>query len=489
MRKTTSMVLAALALTTLSVPLFAQKAKGEKAVTEAAAKNVAGVWKGTLGVSGIQLRLVVTLTQGKDGALTGDLESPDQGPGKTALSGGKIKGDKVKIELSSIRGVFEGKLSADGQTIDGTWTQVAPLPLTLKRTTAEAVAQELDRPQTPKKPYPYLEEEVSYENKDAKVKLAGTLTLPKGSGPFPVALLITGSGAQDRNESLMAHQPFLVLADHLTRQGIAVLRVDDRGVGKSTGNFAEATTADFVTDVLAGVEYLKTRKEIDPKHIGLIGHSEGGLIAPAVAVKSKDVAFIVLMAGTGLPGSDILTMQSELIAKAAGALDNARAINRKLMEQVFVVVREEKDNEKALTKIKAVWDKVKSEAEPVLKAQLDAVDATIVPQFRPFLSPWMRYFLDYDPRAALKQVACPVLAINGELDLQVPPKEDLAEIEAALKAGGNPDYSIVLLPKLNHLFQTAKTGSPQEYGQIKETMAPLALKTMSDWILKHTGQR
>lgn len=489
MNNLTKLVVTMIMILPAPSPLLAQKTTANPTTkTSVTKKSVEGTWKGALAVGGIELRLVAHLKQNAEGTLTGTLDSPDQNAAGIKITKGQIKGNAVRIEISSIRGVFEGKLSADGTKIVGTWAQGAGLPLTLTKTTTDAIATELERPQNPKKPYPYKEEDVTYQNKKDNTKLAGTLTIPQGDAPFPVVILITGSGPQDRDESLLGHKPFLVLSDYLTRLGIAVLRVDDRGVGGSSGNIALSTTDDFVGDVLTSVDYLKTRKEIDPKRIGLIGHSEGGIIAPAAAARSKDVAFIVLMAGTGLPGSDILYMQSALIAKAGGAPNDAIAFNRKVMEQMFAVMKSEKDNDKAVAKMKEEWKKIKADVPADKQKEIAAADASIEPQFRQLLNPWFRYFIDYDPRTALKQVACPVLAINGEFDLQVPAKEDLAEIEAALKAGGNKDYTVVLLPKLNHLFQTTTTGSPAEYGRIKETIAPVALKTMGDWILKRVAK-
>jgi pimeloyl-ACP methyl ester carboxylesterase len=338
----------------------------------------------------------------------------------------------------------------------------------------------LNRPQEPKKPYPYDEEEVDYENKRDGVKLAGTLTLPRGKGPFPAALLITGSGPQDRNESLLGHKPFLVLADYLTRQGIVVLRVDDRGVGGSTGSVPDSTTENFAADVTTGIEFLKTRKEIDPKHIGLIGHSEGGLIAPLVAAQNGDVAFIVLMAGTGLTGEEILYLQGALILKAGGASAEQLAKQRATQEGMFKILKEEKDPATAEKRLheelsRNLTEEAKKKSEQAIAAQIKRAN-----------TPWFRYFLTLDPRPALRKVKCPVLALNGENDLQVPATENLREIEAALKAGGNKDVTIVSLPKLNHLFQTSETGSMSEYAKIEETIAPVALKTIGDWVLKRT---
>jgi pimeloyl-ACP methyl ester carboxylesterase len=312
------------------------------------------------------------------------------------------------------------------------------------------------------------------------VKLAGTLTFPRGKGPFPAVLLITGSGPQDRNESLLGHKPFLVLADYLTRQGIAVLRVDDRGVGGSTGSTPNSTTENFAADVMAGIEFLKTCKEIDPKQIGLIGHSEGGMIAPLVAAQNSDVAFIVLMAGAGLTGEEILYMQGAMIMKANGASVHQLAKQRATQESMFKILKEEKDPAAAEKRLREELSKSLTEEEKKKAEQ------TIAVHIKLSNTPWFRYFLTLDPRPALRKVKCPVLALNGENDLQVSANENLREIEAALKAGGNNDVTIARLPKLNHLFQTSQTGSPNEYIKIEETIAPVALKTIGDWILKRT---
>jgi pimeloyl-ACP methyl ester carboxylesterase len=315
------------------------------------------------------------------------------------------------------------------------------------------------------------------------------LTLPSDKGVFPAVLLISGSGPQDRNETIYNHHPFLVLADYLTRQGIAVLRVDDRGVGESTGDFSQATSEDFASDVLAGVEYLKTCKEIDPKKIGLIGHSEGGLIAPMVAVKSPDVAFIVLMAGTGLTGEEISYLQGALIAKAMDASEEDIAKNRRFNEKIFSVIKEEKDKKMAEERLHQMfmeyWEKM-SEEEKNIIGDIGDPEEYLEAQLQNLLSPWLKFFLTYDPKPTLSKLKCPVLAINGEKDLQVPPKENLSAIEEALVAGGNKNFIVKELPGLNHLFQTAQTGVPSEYAKIEETISPIALKIITDWILEHT---
>ena len=317
------------------------------------------------------------------------------------------------------------------------------------------------RPQEPTPPYPYQEEQVTFVNAKAGITFAGTLTLPASPTASPAVVLITGSGAQDRDETIAGHKPFLVLADALTRRGIAVLRVDDRGVGGSGGTMATATSEDFVDDALAAVAYLRGRKDIDAKRIGLVGHSEGGLIAPIAATRSKDIAFIVLMAGPGITGDQILFLQGAAIMRANGASEAAISRNREVKQRLFDVIRTEKDDAAAKEKIKS-----------------------IAPGQERVATPWFRYFLSYDPVPVLQKVTCPVLAINGEKDLQVPYRENLDAIGKALRAGGNTDVTTLSMPNLNHLFQTSQTGAPSEYAKIAETFAPAALDAISDWILK-----
>jgi pimeloyl-ACP methyl ester carboxylesterase len=445
--------------------------------------DIKGNWLGALSFSGAELRLIVKITIDSSGKLITALDSPDQGATNIPVEETGFQNGHLSLAVKSIGGGLEGDLAEDKTMIQATWTQGGmSLPLELKR--IDSIPQ-LNRPQEPKPPFPYDEREVTYENKGAGVTLAGTLTLPRTGGPFPVVLLITGSGAQNRNEELMGHKPFLVLADYLTRRGIAVLRVDDRGVGQSTGQFKTATSLDFLGDVLAGVAYLKTVKEIDPRHIGLIGHSEGGMIAPLAAVKSPDVAFIVLMAGPGIPGDQLLALQQALIEKAQGMNDEIISKNSKIQEQVLAVAKSSLDSAAAAAKIhQIIKDGIAQMTEEEKKQPAYAPEMVEV-SVQQVLSPWFRYFMTYDPRPTLEKVKCPVLAINGEKDLQVPPKQNLSAIEKYLKKAGNKDFTVKELPGLNHLFQTATTGSPDEYVKIEETISPSALSTISDWILAH----
>jgi hypothetical protein len=450
-------------------------------------ENIEGIWQGTLKVSVMELRVVFKISKKPDGTLSATLDSPDQGAKDIPVDKVELKNNNLRLDVKSIQGVFEGEIKENGATIQGQWKQAGmSLPLILKRVDK---VPEVRRPQEPKRPYPYDEEEIVYENKSAGIKLAGTLTFPRTKGPFPAVLLITGAGPQDRNETLLGHRPFLVLADYLTRRGVAVLRVDDREVGSSTGNFSEATSKDFASDVLAGVGYLKGRKEINPKQIGLIGHSEGGVIAPMVAVQSPDVAFIVMMAGTGLTGEEILYLQSDMILKAAGATDKIVAFIRETQEREFAVIKKEKNRAIAEKKLREILQWQKQVQEKLSKQEqewLDSLGDMSELEIKMVLSPWFRQFLTYDPRPTLMKVKCPVLAIIGELDLQVAPKENLCAIEEALKAGGNKHYVVKELPKLNHLFQTAKTGALSEYAKIEETVSPTALELIADWILEQT---
>ncbi len=322
---------------------------------------------------------------------------------------------------------------------------------------------------------PYLSKDVTFGNHAANVTLAGTLTLPNSTGRFPAVLLISGSGPNTRNETVAGHRIFLAIADYLTRHGIVVLRYDKRGVGKSTGNYAAATTMSFASDALAGVEYLKTVKQVNPKEIGLIGHSEGAEIAPIVADRSHDVAFIVMLGGPGVPGYRIILSQLALIDRASGVKKSSVDSELALESRLLNIVRTEKDSARAADQLKEIL--VKEDRQPAATA-----DAAV----SELLSPWYREFLSYDPRPALEKVKCPVLGLWGSKDLQVAPAENMPAVRKALQEGGNKHFKLVEIKKLNHLLQTAKTGSPLEYGMIKEAISPKALSTMTNWILKET---
>lgn len=449
-------------------------------------RGVEGDWIGSGEIGALKFKFALHIAKGSDGKLSGKFDSIDQGANGLEFDTVELTGSTLRCEAKALGVVFETVLNEKGDELTGALKQgPASYPIAFKRGGFRAA----NRPQTPKKPYPYYEEEVAYNNSSDGVKLAGTLTLPRAKGTVPAVILITGSGPQDRDETIMEHKPFLVLADHLTRHGIAVLRVDDRGVGGTSQGSRNATTENLVGDVLAGVAFLKGRKDIDQRRIGLIGHSEGGMVAPMAAIRSKDVAFIVMMAGLGQTGGDTILAQAELIAMAKGASTADIAGTLTAFKNIFRILKEHPDNKGAEKQISEALDKqltVLREAERLsLGPQLESMKE----QVQVFTSPWYRYFVAFDPRPVLKKISVPVLAIGGENDFQVPAKENLTLIGSALKAGGNKDYTTAILPKLNHIFQTCATGSPDEYGLIEETISPAALDVITKWVLAHTGAK
>jgi pimeloyl-ACP methyl ester carboxylesterase len=464
----------------MSAPLFA---------ADSPYAPIMGTWTGNLAVMGQQVRLAVNLSIADDGSLKATLDSPDQGVSGIPVDACTFEGGVLKLDLKSIGGnaAYEGTLDTAADEFKGQWKQSGmTFELNLKRAAGPVKD---NRPQEPKEPFPYKAEDVTYSNARSEgVTLAATLTIPEGEGPFPAVVLITGSGAEDRNETLMGHKPFLVIADYLTRQGIAVLRADDRGVGGSTGDYQAATSEDFATDALAGVDYLLTRPEIDAKHIGLIGHSEGGIIGPLAAVQSKDVAFVVLLAGPGVDGKAILFQQSKDILRAMGASEEQQKAQPEIQERIFNIVLTEKDPKVAEPKLRALMEEVAKKQPDAQKLPKEQLDSQINAQVMFVNSPWFRFFLTYDPAPTLSRLQIPVLAVNGSLDLQVNAAINLPAIEDALKDGGNKDFTIKEFPGLNHLFQHAKTGTLAEYSQIEETFSEEAMAFIADWIKAHTGK-
>lgn len=449
-------------------------------------QRIIGRWMGKLKINNIgkELRLVFDFSEDSQNGIYATLSSPDQRVNNIPVSNLEFSNNHLMIEIKIAGAQFEGIMAEDNSAVEGTWSQRGnSLPLILRKTEEDAVIQELKRPQEPRKPYAYVEEDVVFKNENAGVKLAGTLTIPVGEGPFPAVVLISGSGPQDRNESFMMHKPFLVWADYLTKNNIAVLRYDDRGFGKSTGDFSSATSMDFVRDAISAVDFLKTRKEINPQKIGLVGHSEGGLIAPIAAVQSPDIAYIILMAGPGLKGSEVLLTQQKAILKANGISNLTISAMQELNSKLFEIVRSEKNDSSALHKLKLTAKEFTSTLDTNIIQELKNVGTDInEEQLSRLLSPWFRYFIEFNPQQWLEQVVCPVLALNGSKDVQVTAEENLAGISKALNEGGNKNYTVKELPGLNHLFQHAEKGTLDEYSKIEETISPEVLKIMSDWI-------
>jgi hypothetical protein len=439
------------------------RAQAQAAAPSNPSAALEGDWAGQLDAGALKLRLrlhVHTL----DGRTTATLDSPDQNatglPATITVDAGR-----VHMTASGAKGAFDGELTADGASLKGSWSGA---PTTLTRLAPGQTIAEPRRPQTPARPYPYREEQVAYPGGSAGVRLAGTLTLPEGKGPFAAVVLIAGSGANGRDEKVFGHAPFLVLADHLTRHGVAVLRFDKRGVGQSTGDFAAATTADFAADAEAGAAYLRSRPEIDRRRIGLIGHSEGGVIAPMVAERDPAIAFLVLMAGPGVRGDRIIMAQTRAIAAASGAPPAALEAGEARQRRFLDVLMAAKDQAAAETAVRGM-----------LEGRMP--DAAVEAQVKVAASPWYRSYIAYDPAPALRRLRIPVLALIGSKDLQVPPDQNLPALRAAL--AGDPRAEVAELPGLNHLFQPATTGSPAEYGQIEQTLSLIALDRISSWIL------
>ncbi|MEW4569623.1 alpha/beta hydrolase [Tautonia sp. JC769] len=450
-----------------------------------------GIWQGPIELplgQSLRVALRVETVEGSPDTRRAVFDSIDQDVKGIPVTAISVEGKRVRFEVKSIGGTFEGTIDEDRTRLEGQWTQsILNLPLTLEKVEATST---LDRPQHPKPPFPYTVEEVTFANPAAEIDLAGTLTLPEGDGPFPAAVLVSGSGPQDRDETILGHKPFLVIADHLTRAGIAVLRFDDRGVGASGGDHASATTEDFATDALAAVRFLHDRPEVAPESIGIIGHSEGGVIGPLAATKApEDVAFLVLLAGTGVTGREIILRQSSLIALASGIPEERVDQQVKLLEQLTARLDTDDPGPLDADAVDALAKQALEGIAPEHRDALEESDVALALSASELQTPWFRFFLRHDPRPALRQVSAPVLALFGEKDLQVDPEQNAPEVEAALIAGGNRQSKVVVVPGVNHLFQRAESGAPLEYGSIEETIAPDVLDRMTTWIRSVTSEK
>ncbi len=452
---------------------------------------IVGTWAGVLAVGPQQLELIYHIEVGEDGSLTGSMDVPAQGASGIPLTSVLYEDRTLTLEFPVPGGgSYEGTLNAAGDGLTGTFTQGGQsFPLDLARSEAGAATAELRRPQEPEAPFPYVVEDARFPSADGSIHLAGTLTLPEGDGPFPAAALITGSGPQNRDEALMGHKPFLVLADHLTRAGIAVLRYDDRGVAESEGDFSAATSEDFAVDALAAIEHLRADPRIDPARIGLVGHSEGGLVGPLAASQSDVVRYVVMLAGPGVPGLEILVEQGRLINGAAGNSPALSDFNSRIQRRLAAITLEESDPALADAAMRVAIDEEIDALPETSRSAVQAVmtDDAIGQAVQQMNSPWFRTFVHYDPRPTLERVNVPVLALFGEKDLQVPPAQSAAEVEGALDRGGNQRATVTILEGLNHLFQRAETGLPSEYQSIEETMSPVALESISRWIHENFG--
>ncbi len=458
---------------------------------QAQEKKFTGTWQGKLEAGG-GLRIVFNISE-TAGGYTSTLQSPDQTEQILPADSTFIKQDSIFIIAKRFGISYKGKMIND-ENIEGVFIQGGDLKLNL---TKNDVVAELKRPQTPKPPYPYYSEDSFFYNADSSLKFGATLTWPKipegtnyvKAPTYPAVVLITGSGAQDRDETILHHKSFAIIADALTKQGFAVLRYDDRGVGKSTGSFSGSTSADFGNDVKSAIDYLKTLPQIDTNRLGLIGHSEGGMIAPMVAVDRKDIKYMVLLAGPGIPITDLMKMQVEAISDETISKEAAS-----LSSELFAIAAKEiNKNKDSATTFKNVESKINNLLKTTNPAYLKELEISTEKDRKEFLKsqiksmeePWFKYFIGFDPTPYLQKTTAKVLAINGEKDVQVLAAPNLKGIEAALKKSKSPVYKTVTIPGLNHLFQTCKTCKVSEYGELEETFSPEAIKIMMDWLQKN----
>ena len=440
--------------------------------------QLAGEWKGTLEIQGAKLKIIFHIQKAED-KYSATFDSPDQNAYRLPIEEVAYDEPQVNIKMPMIGAIYNGELKSDSKKILGTFEQ-GGLSIPLNLELVESVSRKFDRLQTPKEPYSYFSKEVLIENTTDSISLAGTLTLPDSIGKYPVVILISGSGPQDRDETIFGHKPFLVIADYLTKNGIGVLRFDDRGVGKSTGDFYSATTADFATDVKSCVQFLLTQKNMLLNKIGLIGHSEGGIIATMVSADNKDISYIVLLAGSGISGEEIIYAQTEKMYQDLDRSDIEKQV--KLRRDLISVIKSETNKELARKKLeKHLNNNLDVLSIQPIQDTVQLINNTVTV----FNSDWYRFFINYNPSEDIEKITCPVLALIGEKDIQVLPEQNLPVIEEALKKGGNNDYLVKEIEGVNHLFQTANTGKMNEYGKIEETISPNVLILISDWISSH----
>lgn len=439
-------------------------------VTPVLAQGLPGDWIGLMS-GGFKVRIHFEKAGSR---LHGKLINPSGN--ETALDLVTSDGTHLHFAVNRLNLSYDGVWSEAERAWKGHLKFQGVYPLTLKRATPEEMGSMVHkRPQEDAiyaEPAPYVQKQVLFANPAANAKLAGTLSLPKGEGPFPAVLLISGTGHNTRDEDVSGHKVFLVLADALNRMGFAVLRYDKRGVGGSSGNYDAATTADFASDAEAAVAWLRTQPQIDAMRVGVLGHSEGGIIGPMVAVADRSVAFVVMIAGPCIRGDRLFTLQSAMTAKAYGAPQGYISKREVFDQELYGAVISAPSDSAAFVRAKAIV------AQGVADKLVDADEAQTLAT--DVIRPWERYFLAYDPAATLARLTVPVLALYGSLDVQVPAKQNREAAREALR--NNPNGTVVELPGMNHLLQDARTGAPSEYNDIEETISPAALKVITDWL-------
>lgn len=460
----------------------------KKISTKMPEENIEGDWSGELDFGGMKITLFLRINQNSSGNIIATFESIDGLIPKTQVVNIMLNSYSLKFELPTLASIYEGHLNKQESEISGNliYNNTA-YPLILKKGILDKTL--FRKPQEPLPPFPYIEEVVKYKNDLADITLEGTLTLPSSQGQFPAVLLIAGSAPYDRNATQNSHKPFMILADHLTRKGIAVLRFDKRGVNQSTGTYETADGKDFADDVLAGVNYLRTRPEINHLHIGLVGHSEGAVLAPMVAVKAKDLAFLVLMAGATVNGKEIMIEQHSIARHIEGVPKEIIAEESALLNEVYEFVKNDEQAAKQIHNVLTKYLERKREVQvkPIFSITgIEVNQASLNKIITRINTPWFRYFLINEPTTYLKQIKMPICALYFELDSQVSPKQNMPLLVETLDKVGHENYSVKELPKHNHMLQSCKTGTLAEYIQNPETVSPLILNIMTDWILDQT---
>ncbi|MBB1285564.1 alpha/beta fold hydrolase [Flavisolibacter sp. BT320] len=451
--------------------------------------KVDGTWEGKLSVGANSLRLVVHITGGL-GAYSATLDSPDQGAKGIPVSKVQHAGDSLHLEVAAAGAKLSGRLVNDS-TLSGQWRQGgAVFPIEMKKSaTNKGTAAVKKRPQTPVPPFSYQSKDVTYHNADRSIQFGATVTKPFGEVPYPAVLLITGSGPQNRDEELFGHKPFAVIADDLTKRGFLVLRVDDRGVGQTTGDHRSATSEDFADDVKAGLAYLRSLPEVNKSKIGLLGHSEGGMIAQMVGAEEKDLAFLVLMAAPGIPVVELMALQNKAILLSGGMNEAAADAYLKLYRPLIAALATTTPEQGEQVAMQVLNNWIKNTPKEMVIAttniRTEQDKQKLVASFvRQTVNPWFQYFLQYNPDDYVKKLKTKVLALNGDKDVQVTSSANLAGLRASLKKSNSPQYDVVALEGLNHLFQRCQKCTVQEYGELEETIAPAALEAVGNWLVK-----
>lgn len=440
-----------------------------------------GDWSGLMRVEAITLQIVFHVKEDGKGYST-TMDSPDQAAYDIKVYNTLWKAPTLTLQMPSMGAAFYGDLVGD--SIVGSWSQAGhTIDLVLRRQQAGASSNTYkgEKIQTPQPPYDYDVQEVKFSNPSAGIQLAGTLTKPKGDGPFPAVVLVSGSGPQDRDETIFGHKPFHVLAHEFTRSGIAVLRYDDRGVGQSGGNFKGATTADFATDAAAALAYLRSLSFVQAGKSGVVGHSEGGMIALLLTKSENKPDFIITLAGPGLPSDELLLLQSYSIAVGSGLPDSTIAQSMALNTKLYAIAKSGSDSLSARKTLEKELTDFQKQQKPGKLSKTEK--AAIQQQINTLVDPWFRYFIRFDPLPLLQQLDIPLYAINGSKDVQVTANENLRSIMDQLDYQKTPQSRVQQYVGLNHLFQSAETGMPQEYGELRETFSPQVMADMIAWII------